>query len=274
MKVSILKSCSPAIVALALAGCAFENAEQGHASESVGSTSQALTLNPSVFTWYQGQGPKFMTAVTNSVCFLNHVQGNFNSANEKVFIDAVSTGPGSPGAWLLNGTSASSGIGAWSYCMTGLSAGQIETDEYIWRQGDPEKNIGPSRTRACFLTRMEGRFRSANEKINLFNDGRFWRLSGTSNQHGVAVGARCVEGINYSTGGTWQHPNPTLHMGPSYNSTRACAITGISGNFGHAGSYVQVKPEWNTSAGQYYWFFRGIAQATPKSLSVSGGCIF
>jgi hypothetical protein len=129
-------------------------------------------------------------ATSDYFCALGSVSGRFYGESEEVFVTRAPV-IGDPGKyrWYLRGTSQQSGVRAQATCARGVAG---YTGETKWSQGEPAKDLGPTTDRVCFLSRIRGHFAGEGEKVRVRKWLGRWLLDGTSQQSGVAAGARCV----------------------------------------------------------------------------------
>ncbi|WP_437723134.1 hypothetical protein [Sorangium sp. So ce861] len=133
------------------------------------------------YSWGQRQQPVYMGTAAGRTCFLTRVTGHFEGGGEWVHVYV------SGGSWYLGGGSEQDGVGASARCVD-LPSYQ----EYSWSQGRFQENMGNASNRACFLTRMTGKFKGGGEFIQVFNNQGIWFLGGDSKQEGVGASARCI----------------------------------------------------------------------------------
>jgi hypothetical protein len=112
--------------------------------------------------------------------------GQFRGGGEviRTFVEAAT--------WKLGGGSQQEGIAASAVCLTWPAAASIAfTSETSWEQGGPEQTLGDG-NRACLLTTITGSFRGFGERVMIRTEGTSWRLTGDSQQSGVAAVSRCL----------------------------------------------------------------------------------
>ncbi len=212
--------------------------------------------------WSSGQSPQPLGSTTGRVCFLSRVSGMFGSGRY-VRIYA------SNNSWWLAGSE--TGVGARARCVTTFSY----TTEYAWSQGQNPTNMGSTTRRACFLTRVGGDFEGSGERVEVFASfppyGGSWLLGGSSVHAGVHARARC---ILYAP---WDPPQPY-----SYSNWRsstlgavilqpawwACFLSGMSGDFEGANSYVQTY----IPSGSSSWYTKAGSQVAGMTTSLRAGC--
>ncbi|MFO0795765.1 MAG: hypothetical protein U0586_17070 [Candidatus Brocadiaceae bacterium] len=137
-----------------------------------------------VFNWHQANNaPTRMMPIADNICFLTEISGRFHGAGEAVQI------VWDDGYWWLTGRSRQKDVRANAICIK--RGGRSVSDEYIWHQGEPYKELENS---VCFLTSVSGKFNGSGEWVTVdyhptLNKFILW---GGSKQKDVQAGARCL----------------------------------------------------------------------------------
>lgn len=218
-------------LSLVCTGCMSTDEDGFYAfDENIGTETEGLVVS-SEFHWSQGSAPVPMGPASDRVCFLTRVTGRFAGGGETVhaYINGNS--------WYLGGTSYQVNVAATARCVLVAGASQYST-EYSWSQGAYATHMGSGSNRACFLTRMSGRFKGGGEEIWAYRSGPSWYLGGRSQQSGVSAGARCVNVSWYSGAYSWSQGAHSVYMGSQ--SSRACFLTRVTGRFEGGGESVRV----------------------------------
>jgi hypothetical protein len=143
-----------------------------------------------------------------------------------------------------------------------ISAG---TTVYTWRQGDRKKFMEPRYTSFCYITKISGKFRGAGEKVEIgsspYGNTEYWTISGSSEQSGVTVHARCSPldpGASVSAQKSWKQGDPAVQLAPRYNfmdfTNNYCFLTRVMGNFQGTTENVAVYHD------DYSWWLGGSSQ--------------
>lgn len=265
-----------AVVLVALAtsgalGCGA--AEEGDMSESVDSTTEAITRTTfGGRTWSQGSAFQDLGSSVDRACFLTGVKGAFEGGGEAVFVRV------SGGRWQLGGQSGQVSIGGRANCVLNPNY----TAEVTWSQGQAAKNLGSASDRVCFLTRVAGKLEGGGELVRTRISGASWVLDGTSQQVGVNAAARCLLTTNFSGELSWlQGAGSTaltsLSVQPNDFSGPACFLTRVKGAFEGGGEEVFVNPrDFGVNevprVRKIQWFLGGASQQ--QAVGASARCVF
>jgi hypothetical protein len=243
MRASLKSWFIASLVPALLTGCGGElTSEEGSATDAVGSSEQAISgLEHS---WYAGWAFAKMGLSTDRACFLNMMTGHFNGASEHIATTVHS------GVWNLGGAALHAGVGAKGRCMA-VRGGAYFSEESSWEQGQLfDTNLGSSSGRACFFTRISGKFEGASESVEIYEFLGAWYLGGSSSQRDVAASARCVSVQSVSQEYAWKQGEPPLNLGPTLN--RDCFLTAVAGDFEGRAESVRVYED-----GKGSWFLHG-----------------
>lgn len=134
-----------------------------------------------------------------------------------------------------------------------------------WQQGQLSKGLGNVNNSVCFLTYVQGRFAGDGEEVGIFGvSPGAWHLGGTSQQTGVAAGARCITGIStsdYTQSQYWNQGEAPVALGRMVNgnlvqadSSWSCFLTSMRGRFDGFGEEIRT----NFSNGK--WWLTGGSQ--------------
>lgn len=224
------------------------------ASWVAGGSAASAAVPPSgpEYSWSQGQTAVPMGSANGRVCFLTRVTGRFEGGGEvaRTFI--------SGGSWYLGGNSLQSGVGASARCVSVSSY----SGEYHWSQGALPTAMGSANNRACFLTRVTGKFEGGGEVVQTFTSWDTWYLGGNSLQAGVGASARCV---NLAAGGEahWTQGETPAYLGPS--GDRTCFLTRMTGRFKGGGEVVRTYESGGA------WFLGG--SSLQAGVAASARCL-
>lgn len=243
--------------------------------ESIGKTTEALILSPAQSTnGYQPyeysapNPPTFMTALPTSACFLTGVFGPFQSANDRISIVGASTGPNSPGAWVIEGTRGTGAPRAEVLCDT--SHAPMFTTPKTWQQGQASTILTAAAGATCFLTGIQGNFQGNGQllgdavRTRIVNGN--WVLDGVvgPNSSNITASANCVaRGPIAGNGGltewswvsvdqsTGQNTGGMVEMFSAQSSpNKLCALTEVSGRL--HGSTIKTY----LAGPDPYWYYR------------------
>jgi hypothetical protein len=258
-------------LAVVTVGCGGMVDDQEPWAESTATESGAITYAGGAH-WQQGESPKAIGNVNDSVCFLRNIHGRFAGDGEEVGIYGVS-----PGGWHLGGKSQQTNVGASALCIGGITKDDYTNTQY-WYQGNPSVPLGRyvngsfvqvDGNWSCFLTSMRGRFDGYGEEIRTtFFEGKWW-LGGKSQQQGVKAGAQCVRkprGGTYTAAGSNNFTQ--IHVRPDQY---ACFLRQVSGLF-DANTEVNLFPY-----DEYSWILESIRYRNPsgnEELRVYASCVF
>jgi len=149
-----------------------------------GPLGSGLALGPEV-SWDSPAPPISLGATGNRMCFLTGVAGAFDTSSEmRVYVSGSS--------WYLAGTGS---VRATARCVTWTSNALVLSASFSWSQGQPAVDLGGEANRLCGLTRVAGQFRGGGETVRTSIESASWKLSGTSQQSGVAASASCLSWI-------------------------------------------------------------------------------
>jgi hypothetical protein len=178
--------------------------------------------------------------------------GHFNGSSESIATTVLS------GAWHLGGSALHAGVGAKGRCMA-VRGGAYFSDEYSWSQDQFfDTNLGSSSGRACFFTRISGKFEGSSESLEIYDFLGSWYLGGSSMQRDVSANVRCVAVQSVSQEFEWKQGEPPLNLGPTLN--RDCFLTGVAGDFEGRAESVRVYED-----GKGSWFLHGTSARTGVS---------
>ncbi len=258
------------LIALApLFGCAVDpsgtpGAEAKDAPEKVAATSEALTIG--YYEWDQNLGHvTVMWPVTQGMCFLTGVGGDFQGTGENVHIELDN------GYWVLTGASqqnsvtanavcqAWSDLGGYGYGTQGWYAESYGGNSCTWGIACAPNDFTGSATlwnavNFCSLSYVSGNMTGGSWMETWF-DGTNWQLGDYESATGSYMwsGALCM-GLKLShniafTGeyGWWggQAPVPMLPV-----SQGVCALTEVQGGFRGGGEKVEIL---NLGGTWYLW---------------------
>lgn len=101
----------------------------------------------------------------------------------------------------------------------------------------------PISTSVCFLSDIQGLFRSAGDSVKIQIDPNTWRwmLTGTTDQGSPAGRARCItvsDQSKWSGAYSWNPGDPVVDMGSTTN--RACFLIQINGTFNDSNDKVRT----------------------------------
>lgn len=205
---------------------------------SAGQGVTTLAAIESELQWQHGSNPTYLGNADSRTCFLTRVGGKFTGSTEAVYIYQAN------GGWYLGGQSSQAGLKARARCVTNAVG---DSYEHTWNQGATPKSMGAvNADRACFLTRVSGKFAGGTERVEIFTSAGSWYLGGASLQVGVSARARCISappgGIAYKWAGLIA---PSTILTPSVGY--ACFLAGMAGRFDAVGDFVAVnrgRPNW------------------------------
>jgi hypothetical protein len=244
------------IGALVLAGCGGAGPEAEVAGGTLGSQEQAISGLESV--WYAGWARPKLGLGSDRVCFLNMMTGHFDASSE--YVETPLQG----GVWYLGGGALHAGVGAKGRCMA-VRGGAYYSDEYTWSQNQLlDTHLGSASGRACFLTRVSGKFEGSSESVHIYEFLGAWYLGGSSLQRDVSASARCVSVKSYGAESSWEQGSPPLNLGPTLGQD--CFLTRVAGDFQGRSESVQVYED-----GKGSWFLHGTSAR--NGLSASARCV-
>lgn len=218
----------------------------------VASSTEALATSGPEYSWSQGQPVVLMGGTDGRVCFLTRVTGKFYGGGEAVYVFA------SGGSWYLGGQSQQSGVGAGARCVSVASY----SGEYSWSQGQYPVYMGSASNRACFLTRVTGKFKGGGEVVHAYTSWDAWYLGGQSQQSAVGASARCVDMAPSGEYG-WGQGQLPVYMGSSANL--ACFLTRMTGKFEGGGEVVRAYTSGD------WWYLGG--QSQQSAVGASARCL-
>ncbi len=229
-----------------------EEATDEEGGAEVASSAEALGVSGPEYSWSQGQPAVPMGGTSGRVCFLTRVTGKFEGGGEVVNVFA------SGGSWYLGGQSLQAGVGASARCVSVA----FYSGEYSWSQGQVPAFMGSASNRACFLTRVTGKFEGGGEVVHAYTSWDSWYLGGQSLQAGVGASARCVD--LWSSGEySWGQGQIPVYMGSF--ADRACFLTRMTGKFEGGGEVVR------TYASGDWWYLGG--QSLQAGVGASARCL-
>jgi hypothetical protein len=115
-------------------------------------------------------------------------------------------------------------------CQVGLNLPVVTVQRFSWTSRLAPTAMGPTNGRACFLTRVGGKFDAAADSVQIVAQGGQWVLTGTAAAGGfVEARAACVAAQDVTPEVTWQAGQAAVMMESA--STHACFLTRASGAF-------------------------------------------
>ncbi|HYI02372.1 hypothetical protein [Hyalangium sp.] len=197
-------------------------------------------------SWASPQPATPLSSTSDRACFFTRIRGSFDSSGDSVRILA------SRETWNLHGAGSTSAAAA---CAT-LPGASAYSTAYEWTAGQPRPtNMGSTRGRVCFLTRVGGAFNSPADWAGIYESGGSWFLSGASQARNGYARARCVTVSTYSSEHSWNQSQGS----PSYlgrTSGQVCALTHMAGQFDGASEFIELS-----RAGWHWWLHGGSARA-------------
>jgi hypothetical protein len=205
------------------------------------------TTDTQEFTWGQGHPATLMGGISQRVCFLTHVAGDFVSSTEYVRIAPAG------GSWYLSGNSNTSGIKARARCVP-ASAYSIE---YTASASASAHTYVPMNGIACGLTGVRGQFKGPKDMAVItqsVSSPTAWSLQVQTDAFGyVNATARCITNNAFYLGDEFWHASyPTVTL--STSSGVSCFLSGTSGDFNSATYWVRVYRSSGT------WYLNGSSQ--------------
>jgi hypothetical protein len=193
-----------------------------------------------------------MGSTAGRVCFLTLVRGDFEGGGEEVRIWA------SGGSWYLGGQSLQLGVHARARCARVSSY----SGEYSWWQGQNPRWMGTQTQRACFLTRVGGKFEGGGERVEIYGSAGHWYLGGSSLQVDVHAGARCAS-VPFWGAYKWDYKagGPVILAGTNWG----CFLAGMMGKFEGGAEFVRTF----ASGGSFYVQAHGVQPTWGKA-----GCMW
>jgi hypothetical protein len=187
-----------ALASVFLSGCMLEQGDQGAEGESISTVSEPLVVDPTIYTWFQGNastilGPGSGYSGSTHTCFITKVRGNFRGGGEVVRTYISVPASGGSGNWRLGGASQQSGVGAEAICVQ-----KPPMAEAVWNQGEPYATLQTNTAGStfCGFTLIKGNFAGEGEMLEIYGNYNVsppaWSLGGTSLQQGVTGRARCI----------------------------------------------------------------------------------
>jgi hypothetical protein len=222
-----------------LGGCGPEELEEpvGEEVGELGSAKKALSYS-SGGSWASPYPATPLAPTADRACFFTRVGGAFNSSGDSLRIAALRE------RWHVDGTGSTS---AKAGCAALHGYSEYSTG-YDWTAAQTRPtNLGSSRGRVCFLTRVGGSFNQATDWIGVYEHGGSWFLSGASQARNGSARARCVAVSSYSGEYSWEQGTRNgTYLGRTGN--RVCALTYMAGQFDGASEFVEVSK----AAGHWY----------------------
>jgi hypothetical protein len=122
------------------------------------------------------------------------------------------------------------------------------SQEYSWTQGQPATLMGTTAYRACFITRITGRFAGGGESVRIYKSNGSWYLSGASQQQDVSASARCYAQVYEGPAEFQARSTNGLVQTSLYTPPYVCGLTGIQGKFQSWGDFVRIiRPATSSS---------------------------
>jgi hypothetical protein len=146
----------------------------------------------------------------------------------------------------------------------------VTVQRFSWTSRQAPVDMGTTQGRACFLTRVGGRFNQVGDSVQIVAQGGRWILTGTTDPVGtnqfVEAGAACVTAS--VTNESSVQATPTAREGVDLQSltTHTCFLTRVAGNFRTGSENVQLS----TSTG--IWRLGATAQQA-AGVAASARCI-
>jgi hypothetical protein len=239
------------------------SAEATPAPESTGTTHEALTT--SYYEWDQYLGHvTVMWPVSQGMCFLTGVGGDFQGTGENVHIELDN------GYWVLTGSSMQNSVTGWAVCQAWADLGGYGYGTQEWfaeAYGGNGCGIGAcgstywpgsatlwNGVNFCSLSYISGNF-DANSWMETWWDGSNWRLDDSESavQSYMWSGATCMGlKLSHNMASTAQYnwragqaPVPMLPV-----SQGVCALTEVQGGFRGGGEKVEIL---NLGGTWYLW---------------------
>jgi hypothetical protein len=223
-------------------GCAFEQPDLADV-ESLGSHEQAVVMDPTLWTWSQGQGTKVLGpgdgySGTTHTCFLTGVTGNFSGSGEWVQTYITKPAGGGIGKWRLRGSSDQTGVSASAVCVQ-----KPPRAETTWIKGNGSLQLDTGNFATCGLTLIQGNLGGSGEWLQVgvnrnFNPAR-WYLSGASQQNYLRGSARCVD-VNESVPERRFDSDLSTYSAVAGQQGSACILGTIQGPFKGGGDKVLI----------------------------------
>ena len=222
-----------------LGGCGPEELEEPQGEEVSGFELAKKELSyASGGAWSAPNAATPLETTSDRACFFTRVGGAFNSGGDSLRIAALRE------RWHVDGTGSTN---ANAGCAK-LHGRSDYTTGYDWSAGQAgPTNLGSSRGRVCFLTRVGGSFNAAADWIGIYEQGGAWFLSGASQARNGSARARCVTVNSYSGEYSWaQDARNATYLGRTGN--KVCALTYMAGQFDGDSEFVQISK----AAGHWY----------------------
>ncbi len=121
---------------------------------------------------------------------------------------------------------------------------------YSWLSPNDATPMGTTSGRACFFTRIRGRFDNGSGAVRIFATGGSWYLYGSGNTRAIARCALLPAGASLSSEYEWT-ADRELPVNMGSTSGRMCFLTYVSGDFDGSADWVRIYPSGSS------WFLFG-----------------
>jgi hypothetical protein len=122
-----------------------------------------------------------------------------------------------------------------------------------WSSPNPPTVLASTSDRACFFTRVRGKFDSGGDSVRILANAGKWDLGGTGSTKASAACATLPGDSGYSTAYDWtEKQRQPVNLGSAEG--RVCFLTRVGGSFNSPRAWVSVY----TSGGS--WFLSGDLQ--------------
>jgi hypothetical protein len=125
-------------------------------------------------------------------------------------------------------------------CQAGLNLPVVTVQRFAWTSRQAPVDMGTTQGRACFLTRVGGRFNFPEDGVQIVSQGGRWVLTGTTGAGAGFVEARaaCTVASGVTADVTWQQGQDPVIL--QDRATSACFLTRVAGNFQGGGENIEL----------------------------------